>query len=188
VSVRTDSGWARSAQHPISFERDHPTYRRRTEILTATPPRHASRTRPAAGGDCVCLSRLLQADVLDEHGLTFEMTPDHEGQASSLNGRPSTPSQLDDVDQVSVRARRCRQPRRCHGPCPGFGHDRSLSGIVSEYEPQGRPQSFALELLQGGRQALAASDWEALRSLCHEDVVWRVPGRSPRLGTPSRWM
>jgi ketosteroid isomerase-like protein len=44
------------------------------------------------------------------------------------------------------------------------------------------PQVSALVLLQRGLQALAASDWDALRSLCDDQIVWRVPGRSPLAG------
>ncbi|GAA3643083.1 nuclear transport factor 2 family protein [Microlunatus ginsengisoli] len=45
-----------------------------------------------------------------------------------------------------------------------------------------QPQHSALELLQRGLQALAASDWDALRSLCDDRIVWRLPGRSPIAG------
>ena len=44
------------------------------------------------------------------------------------------------------------------------------------------PQASALVLLQRGLHALAASDWDALRSLCDDQIVWRVPGRSPLAG------
>lgn len=54
--------------------------------------------------------------------------------------------------------------------------------MVSDAEPQPQPQSSALELLQRGLQALAASDWDALRSLCHDQIVWQIPGRSPLAG------
>ena len=53
---------------------------------------------------------------------------------------------------------------------------------MSDVQPQSQPQASALELLQRGLQALAASDWDALRSLCHDQIVWRVPGRSPLAG------
>ena len=39
-----------------------------------------------------------------------------------------------------------------------------------------------MELLQRGLQALAGRDWEALRLLCNDDCVWRIPGRSPLAG------
>jgi len=51
---------------------------------------------------------------------------------------------------------------------------------MSDVEPQSQPR--ALELLQRGLQALAASDWDTLRSLCHDQIVWRIPGRSPLAG------
>jgi len=45
-----------------------------------------------------------------------------------------------------------------------------------------RASGGALELLQRGLQALGARDWEALRSLCDDDCVWRIPGRNPLAG------
>lgn len=40
----------------------------------------------------------------------------------------------------------------------------------------------AVALLRAALGALAAEDWQALRSLCQPEVVWHVPGRSPIAG------
>ena len=39
-----------------------------------------------------------------------------------------------------------------------------------------------LDLIQRGLTALAARDWEAIRTACRADVVLHIPGRSPVSG------
>lgn len=43
-------------------------------------------------------------------------------------------------------------------------------------------ESSPVVLLQRGLQALSSGDWEALRGLCDDSIVWRIPGRSPLSG------
>ena len=62
------------------------------------------------------------------------------------------------------------------------GESSTVLGMPASDDHQDRPQPSAVELLRQGLQALARKDWEALRSICHDGIVWRIPGRSPLAG------